>query len=340
MTGTAAAPAAAPSAAPADGGAPAEGTKRNGAADATQAGGKSPPNVSTAPDAPANTMATSMADAPAKPPGQAALNPPAPGSKNRAPDFVDPRFWDGERGVVKLRELGEAHREAVRKLSMRSDDLMKSIDADKRARVPKTPAEYAFKVSDTYIAKAAEKGVKIDPETAIDQRDPVVRAMAASAHKHGLDQEVFSDMLANYHFARMSSRPDPRMTVMKLGENANERIAHVRMFLDGAIGEDDRNHLVQHVGGITPRFIEIMERIMRAGGARTALPGQSGGAAAGGVPMSKDELRKLMMSDEYNDPRNPGYREIQKKVQDGFARLGQGQQVPTARLNGGFRRSA
>jgi len=128
--------------------------------------------------------------------------------------------------------------------------------------------------------------------------------------------------------------------VMKLGENANERIAHVRMFLDGAIGEDDRNHLVQNVGGITPRFIEIMERIMRAGGARTALPGQSGGAAAGGVPMSKDELRKLMMSDEYNDPRNPGYREIQKKVQDGFARLGQGQQVPTARLNGGFRRSA
>lgn len=283
----------------------------------------SPPEQSAPPAAPA----APPADAP--PP----VDPEAPPAR---PDHIPEKFWDAEKGEVRLDALAKSYSEAEKRMS--------GLRAAHRADFEKELFGKRPETADAYEVKPPAKmpdGVvildKIDPEMqfeegkvyfAADPADPLWGEIRGIAHRAGLSQDEFSEQVMPLIARAMGYRVPTaeertlanRQFEEGLGENGALRAEHLRGWLRGQVGADKAQAIASSL--TSKAAVEAFEDLMvNAGGARFS----STAAGAAAARQTEAELKAMM-----RDPRYDSDPAFQKQVTEGWQRLYGGQSAGIA----------
>jgi hypothetical protein len=287
----------------------------SGGASAPAAAAAAPASAGAAAGAPSPQTAApatpSTEQAAAPPVNAKGQNPPDP---NRAaptrPEWLEEKHWDAEKGAPKVEDLAKGYKEATSKLSTRKDDLAKEVRADLYKARPAAPTDYKFELPGDW---KAPDGVTFTFGDAT--KNPVMQALAKTAHDAGLDQGQFSAMLKGVADEMVKSVPKPADELAKLGEKAQDRVNAVKMWGERVLGRDGLTLLLgQHP---TAKHVETIEKLMQASGVRVA-PGSTQAPPAAKKTLA--ELRHMQADPRYSDPmkRDPAF---VAQVDAGYAAL-------------------
>lgn len=268
--------------------------------------------------------------APAAPPAAEPTSPPQADAPTR-PEHVPEKFWDAEKGEVRV----EAALKSYSELEKRNSGLRQAHRAEYEKEVFGARPEKA----EGYEVKAPEKAPdglvfleKFEPGMQFeegktyfvpDMSDPLWGEVRGIAHRAGLSQAEFSEkvlpLIARVAGVRVPTAEERetanREFVRSLGENGDLRADHVRGWVRGQIGADRAEALLGNVR--SKAAVEALEELMvSSGGAR--FSNTTAGAAA--ARQTEQELRAMMRDPRYQS--DPTY---QAEVSAGWRRLYGGQ---------------
>jgi hypothetical protein len=155
---------------------------------------------------------------------------------------------------------------------LKYDALAKDINdfrADKAARdlksagVPAKPDEYKLALPQTFELPKGPDGKPVPFQ--FDESDPRLGPVRAFAHKTGLDQAGFSELLsihAQYEIGEMQQINSARQAEQeKLGANAPARVDAISRFLTSKLGADRGTALMDRL--MLSTDIEAMEDLVK-----------------------------------------------------------------------------
>lgn len=302
------------------------------------------PPPEAAPPAPEAEAAPPPAAPPASP-AEGETPPPAdPPAAPTRPEHIAEKFWDAEKGEVRVEALAKSYSEAEKRMSGLRAAHRADFEKELFGKRPETPEGYQIappeKMPDHVVMlEKFEPGMPLEEGKvyfAADATDPMWGKVQAIAHRAGLSQEEFSAEIVPLIAEAMGHRVPTaeeralanREFEASLGENGPLRAEHLRGWLRGQVGEDKARAIA---GAINSKAaVEAFEDLMiAAGGARFS----STAAGAAAARQTEEELRSMMRDPRYES--DPAY---QKQVTEGWRRLyggmDAGVSAPFARRHG------
>lgn len=285
------------------------------------------------PAAPPETNSQPVLGAPAAPPAAPPASPPPAGNPAAPtrPDHVPEKFWDAERGEVRVDAALKSYVELEKRSSGLRDAHRADFEKEVFGKRPEKPDGYEMKppaeaVDGLVILDKFEPGMEFEPGKtyfAPDPADPLWGEVRAIAHRAGLSQDEFSaqvmPLIARVAGVRMPTEDDiaqaNRALIQSLGENGDLRADHLRGWLRGQVGDGRAEVLARSIR--SKEAVEAFEELMIASGGARFSATTAGAAAA---RKTEEELRSMM-----RDPRYQTDKAFQAEVTAGFRRLYGGQ---------------
>jgi hypothetical protein len=268
--------------------------------------------------------------------GNTAGDQPTGGGAQR-PDYVPEKFWDAEKGEVRVKDVLTSYAEIQRLVSKRAqeldtEDLKKLAEqrvsalrpelekqalAKVRGQAPKEAKEYKLELP----AEAAEKLPEDMRDLSKLEGDPLVEWWRGKAFELGLGQEQFVSGVAGFFELIANAQAEAANAQMRaLGDNAKERLNTIKLHLEKHLPPEEAGAIME--GATSAAAVQALEKLIGLGKA------QIGGTGTGNPPPSGKktpaELKQMMSDRRYWHPkdRDPEY---VKQVQREFARTYPGQ---------------
>ena len=203
------------------------------------------------------------------------------------PEWLPEKFWSEE--GPKFENLAKSYAELERQRGASLDDLKSQWEQDRMALRPESADAYALPKLDALDAEELASS-------------PVVSAWRAIAHEAGLPQDAFEKGIQQYaeaEIARIEAQTAAELAA--LGDNAKVRTGAVSAWAQETFKDEAEFQAVQQIA-TTAAGVKVLEKLMR-------MTGVSGGdaaafeAAAGQSEETLDDIRKLMDSRAYWDPK-------------------------------------
>lgn len=216
------------------------------------------------------------------------------------------QFWDAENGQIRGDAIFKSWRDtrsSYDQLRSERDTLKQQVEQGKPAegKVPEKPEDYTF-----------EKPEEFSRELADD--DPLLTGFKQIAHKHGIGQEQFQAVAADYlKMAEEQLGPpiDPKQEREKLGPNADTILQANAQFFDSMVDAGDlsqEEHDEIMAIGETAAGVKALNKIREKMGEQ---PIPMEGATTSELP-SKQEWYKMVASEQYQQ--DPAYRQHVDKL--------------------------
>lgn len=223
-----------------------------------------PPQPSTGTNTPATTSAAPIPSS------------PAPATPSR-PAYIPETHWDAQGGKVKD--------EAAFAKFINDHVAFKAADDSRRLTLPAKPEDYKLELPKDF---KAPQGI----EFKLNDQDPLLPQARAFAHKYGLPQEAFQDLLSLDAASKIGSQQNidtaKAAEVAKLGVNGTARKTAVDTWLKAELGDDLGAEMSRFT--FTAKQIEGIEKLMAK--ARTQ------GGTGPGVPHREPPDAPGKVSDE------------------------------------------
>jgi hypothetical protein len=170
---------------------------------------------------------------------------PAPAASAPArPDFLPEKLWDAEKGTAKADVLAKAL------------ETFEQAEA-RAAKVPKSADEYKLEVP---------KDFKLPQGMELDANHPLLPAAREFAHKNGLTQEQFSELvtLDARRLESFKAAETARLANEKkaLGPEADKRIETLSTWIDKAAPSPEHAQAVKAAMG-NAKIVEFVEGLMK-----------------------------------------------------------------------------
>jgi hypothetical protein len=230
---------------------------------------------------------------------------------NDRPEWLDPRFYDGEKKAARINDLAKSWSEANKLIQTKTEDLKSVVkqefETERMKARPETPDKYQAKLPADF---KLPEGREYKP----DENNPMMKWWRKTAHDSGMSQEQFEQGIATYMDAMNYGAPDLKAEYAKLGEKAQDRLKSVENFLRSKL--EDRHFQALAPVAVSAEAIEAVEKLMHM----TMSPALGGGSTSTPAIKSEAELRKMQMDPRYRDPfkRDPAF---VKEVEEGFKLL-------------------
>jgi hypothetical protein len=235
------------------------------------------------------------------------------------PDHVPEKFWDSDKGAVRVDDLAKSYGEAQKLIGKRaseftSDDykavvatrtqeIRQEIEADRRKGLPADADAYKLELSADHL-KALPEGA-FDAEQLKD--DPMVKMWRGLAHEAGLPQEMFANGIQRFLQVQHEAVAAQYEAEMKeLGDNGKARIEAVGLYLDKHLPKEQADAL--KAVSTSAAVVGAIETLMRANGDPTVIPREGDSAKVTGKK-SLAELKAMQQDKRYYHPRHkdPAY---------------------------------
>lgn len=256
------------------------------------------------------------------------------GGAPQRPDYVPEKFWDAEKGEVRIKDALTSYAEIQRLVSKRAteldtEDLKKLADQRVTALRPELEKQAlaAVRGKAPQEAKAyklelpAEEAAKL-PEDMRDlsklEGDPLVEWWRGKAFEMGLGQEQFAAGVSGFFEVIANAQAEATKAQMDaLGDNAGERLNAIKLHLEKHLPADEAMAIMS--GATTAASIQAIEKLIGLGKAQIGGGGGGGNPPAGGTKKTEAELKQMMNDERYWHPkkRDPQYI---RQVQAEFAR--------------------
>lgn len=201
------------------------------------------------------------------------------------PDFIPEKFWDADKGEVRLEGLAKSYGE-LEKNRVNPDKLKEEWESERLAARPEDPAGYTLPEDERFDQEQLAAS-------------PIVDIWRAAAHDAGLNQEQFEQRLTDYADAfTEQTMATMKAEKEKLGENADARIDAVAKWGKAALPEAEYVALSQVA--TSADGVKLAERMMKAF-REAGMEGQGDGDPVDGEDTLED-IQKLMQTKEYFDP--------------------------------------
>lgn len=261
-------------------------------------------------------------DPPLSPPADPPPSPPA-GDPAQRPAYIPEKFWDGTAGAPRVEDLAKSYAKLEGERGKIKESLSAEIKAELRKGAPAKPEEYKIAlpegVGDVVLLDKIADDFQPEPGktySMLKADSPLLKSAAAAAHKYGMPQAEFSQLIGE--LAREVGQRVPtaeeaaaqRTEFFKqLGEQGEQRFTHTSQKLAAVLGDKAPALNLEHA---SPQEFEAIEALLeKAGQAKF-----SAGAATVPAAKSQAELEEIMASPDYYVNK-----EKQKIVTDGFAKL-------------------
>ncbi len=211
--------------------------------------------------------------------------------KAERPEYIKEKFWDAEKGEVRLEELAKANGELEKKLGQGV------------GKPPKTSGDYELNVEDDRIKALFPDG---DPS-----KDKLMQKLNDKMHSKGVSQDVYGaamnialEAIAEHQAENPApAAPDVKEERAKLGANADKIIENQTQFLSQLYNQG-------HVDGETIQEMLILTETAAGMKGLQAIRNYYGdqqkipqNLSPGGGEKTADELRSMMADSKYGqDP--------------------------------------
>lgn len=225
------------------------------------------------------------------------------------PEWAPENFWDAEKGELRVEELAKGFSETKKKLSMRTDDLTKTLKEDfEKERFAKRPES-----ADKYELRAPKE---LADAWEFNDKDPLVQFARNLAYETGMGQDDFDKLVGTYIESEIAKLPDIQAETKRLGEKGAERIERVDQWLSANVSRGAYAVLSKYA--VNADMVVAIEELMTKAGAPAYVLGDNG---YGSQDILTDAQVKTWMADpKYWDPqqRDPAF---VKKVDDAWRKL-------------------
>lgn len=244
------------------------------------------------------------------------------------PEHVPEKFWDAEKGAVRVDDVLGAYSKLEGERGKQWDDLKPQVKAEIEGEMfanrPGSPDDYKPVLPDdsNIVLLDEAPGEDFEPEEGktymvMKADDPLWQTAREVFHQAGKSNDEFSEAVGLFAQSMAERTPtaqereDARNKEIEetLGEHGQARVDHVLNALNSTLGEDHRAAIDALPVASVPALEALLEK---AGQPRFAAPA-SGQAAE---HLTEEQLRAIQAEPDYWD--NP---EKQKKVREGWQRL-------------------
>jgi hypothetical protein len=236
---------------------------------------------------------------------------------------------DGRKSVD-VGKLMQAHRELEQAQFSRRDGLRKEIAAEiETERLKNRPekAELYTPTAEKLKFKGADGkevegfGLKVgDRQVQVIENDPLLGYMKEVAHRHGLTNEEFHDVVKGYVEATIKALPNWPDEAKALGGEAvaEKREARVTAFLKGNLSAENYGFFATLPS--SARSIQAVEQLMTLSGHPPFVP-EKGDVQS--EAYTREDLAKMQRDPRYTGEGRPGGPDKQfvQQVRAGYARL-------------------
>lgn len=222
-------------------------------------------------------------------------------------------------GQPDYNELTKAYAEATKRLSTRTDDLFKQErekwEQERYAARPEAADKYEVGLPE----ELQNQGL------AIDENSPLMQWYRETAFNNGWSQDQFVEGVNAFIDYQLSMAPNVEAEMQRLGENAQDRVQAVELYLKSNLSEEQFD-AVQKVA-VSADVVEALETLI--GKQNLATVKTEGAESSEGITVQK--LREMQNDPRYYDPskRDPSF---VRQVEEGYAKLYNGQRTQTASL--------
>ena len=223
----------------------------------------------------------------------------APASGER-PEYIPEKFWKD--GKPDIENLAKSYGELETKFTTKTEDLLKTLDAERRKGLPEAPEKYELKLAEDAPVK---------PEDIADH--PAIDFWRKTAFEAGLPPEKFNEGVSQI-VGILTAGPDLEAEAKALGENAEQRIGAVSQWVKATVTDAEEFAAIQMLG-TTAAGIRALERLMgKTGNVSTDDP------APPQPKLTPEKLKSMQADPKYWNPvhRDPAW---VKEVDEGFAAL-------------------
>jgi len=207
------------------------------------------------------------------------------------PDYLPEKFWNAEEGAPNIEGMAKSYSELEKKFSQRASSLKEELQAElmseRKEGVPESPEGYEFTAPE--IPNMPEGW-----DVQMQSDDPMLNWWRETAHQQGMSQEQFQDGINKYFDLHFGSLPDREGELKALGDNAQDRIDRVDMWLNKNLDENEYNAIADFA--VTADAIQVLEKIIGIEQSEPSLSSFEGEPMTGNV--NEDKLRQMM-----DDPR-------------------------------------
>lgn len=208
----------------------------------------------------------------------------APGETVERPEHIPEKFWDGEKGEVKIEDVFKSYTELETRFGQKQEDIAAEIRQSMRENVPAAAADYLVEEDQLGLPE----GITFDK----DAEDPLLDWWRETAFKMGLDNSGFNEGVKTYMANVQASLPDPEAIKTELGENGSARLDAVGSWLSGNL--DAETYELARSLVTSADDVRVMEAIIEK---------TKGAPLAGGEQPAEPELTKADVESMMNDPR-------------------------------------
>jgi len=207
------------------------------------------------------------------------------------PDYLPEKFWNSEEGAPNIEGMAKSYSELEKKFSQRASSLKEELQAElmseRKEGVPESAEGYEFTAPE--IPNMPEGW-----DVQMQSDDPMLNWWRETAHQQGMSQEQFQDGINKYFDLHFGSLPDREGELKALGDNAQDRIDRVDMWLNKNLDENEYNAIADFA--VTADAIQVLEKIIGIEQSEPSLSSFEGEPMTGNV--NEDKLRQMM-----DDPR-------------------------------------
>lgn len=212
--------------------------------------------------------------------------------KPSRPEWLPENFWNAEKSEANYEELGKSFTETKKKLSMRTDDLTKTLkedlDKERFAGRPESKDKYELRLP------------KEIPEDAWEwnEQDPLLGFARDLAFNNGMSQDQFDQLTAAYINSEIAKLPDIEAETKRLGEKGKERIERVDQWLSANVSRGTYAVLSQYATK-ADMVVAIEELMTKAGAPAYVLDSNAYGSQD---ILTDAQVRTWMADPKYWDP--------------------------------------
>lgn len=204
------------------------------------------------------------------------------------PEYLPEKFWNTEEGSPNVEGLAKSYTEIESKFGQRASALREEIESE-----IKKPREGVPESAEGYTYELSKEGLPEGWEIQSIDDDPMLGWWRDTAFDRGMTQDEFQAGINKYMEMQVAGIPDKSAEMKSLGENAQERIDRVDLYLGKNLTEDEYNTLADFA--ITAEAVQVLEKLI-------GIQAEPSISTFGGEPStgssSEDEIRAMM-----DDPR-------------------------------------
>ena len=203
------------------------------------------------------------------------------------PDWLPEKYWDDEKAEANVKSIVDALAGTQTALRNKKEELRKEVEAELKADTPPEP--------DSYKSDPTEWELPDGKQFQFAENDPLVGGVKQWAHRNGISQKAFNELLGTYAKVSVATQPDRQTEMAALGEKAEDRLKRLGSLAGKALGDEaELAEFAQMT--MTARQVAVLEKLIDIG----KQSGPQNFEVDGETMMTtEEELHRLMASDAY-----------------------------------------